>query len=490
MTSIPQAALDQLPDTGFFIDGELVSDEKARRRDHVYPANGAVLGTAPVAGLGAVDAAVAAALRALPAWRRVPGNERRSLLLRLASLLRKHADELGNIAVLDNGAPLFGARGGATTAADHFEYFAGWADKLEGAVIPVWPGEALDYTRQEPYGVLGFIIPFNGPLVSIGLRVAPALAAGNTVVLKPSEHTPYGALRFAALCTEAGLPAGVVNVLPGDGESGRALVRHAGVDKIHFTGSIATARTVLAEAAQTIKPVALELGGKSANVVFPDADLEAAANMAVLASVVAMSGQTCICPSRLLVHREIYERFVATVVEKAESMNVGDPFAPTTVMGPVISEEACRRILGVIDAARRDGSGQLLTGGQRATGDLASGFFITPTVFGDVDNESALAQQEIFGPVLAAMPFDDEDHAATLANATEYGLAGYIHTGDIKRAHRMAGQLDAGYLSINGWAVMPPGAPFGGNRRSGIGRLGGRAALQEFIRTKNVYVGL
>jgi acyl-CoA reductase-like NAD-dependent aldehyde dehydrogenase len=376
------------------------------------------------------------------------------------------------------------------TAADHFEYFAGWADKLEGAVIPVWPGEALDYTLREPYGVVGLIIPFNGPLVSMGLRVAPALATGNTIVLKPSEFAPYGPLRFAQMCAAAGVPPGVFNVLPGDGSSGQALVEHPGVDKIHFTGSVPTARDVLTRAAHTIKPVALELGGKSANIVFADADLDQAAGMAVIASVVAMSGQTCICPSRLLVEASIYDDFVDRVVAQAEAVAIGDPFASGTLMGPVISEAACQRILGVIEQGQTDQAGALLTGGSRAGGELANGYFVQPTVFGEVDNQSSLARNEIFGPVLAAMRFEDEAHAVSLANDTDYGLAGYVHTADITRGHRMAAALDAGYLSINGWAMMPPGAPFGGNGRSGIGRLGGRSALDEFLRTKNVFVGL
>ena len=399
-----------------------------------------------------------------------------------------NAEELAEIAVLDNGAPHLGALGGVYTAADHFEYFAGWADKLEGAVIPVWPGEALDYTLREPYGVLGLIIPFNGPLVSMGLRVAPALATGNTVVLKPSEFAPYGPLRFAQLCAAAGVPPGVFNVIPGDGSTGQALVEHPGVDKIHFTGSVPTARDVLTRAAHTIKPVALELGGKSANIVFADADLDQAAGMAVIASVVAMSGQTCICPSRLLVEASIYDDFVERVVTQAEAVAIGDPFASGTLMGPVISEAACQRILGVIEQGGREQAGTLLTGGTRAGGDLANGYFVLPTIFGEVDNNSSLARNEIFGPVLAAMRFEDEAHAVSLANDTDYGLAGYVHTADMKRGHRMAAALDAGYLSINGWAMMPPGAPFGGNRRSGIGRLGGRAgprrvpARQERLR--------
>ncbi len=490
MAAIPDSARARLPEPGFFIGGELVQHSDAPARDHVYPATGETIGSVPVAGPAVVDQAVRAARDALDPWRAWPGNERRSVMLRIAARLREQAEAIGEVTVLDNGAPLLGARGGVLAAADHFEYFAGWADKLEGDVIPVWPGEALDYTRREPYGVLGFIIPFNGPLVSIGLRVAPALATGNTVVLKPSEFAPWGALGFAQLCIDAGLPPGVVNVVPGDGRSGQAIVQHAGIDKVHLTGSVRTARDVLAKAAETIKPVSLELGGKSANLVFADADLEAAASMAVMASVVAMSGQTCICPSRLLIEAPIYDAFMAKVVEKAEAVALGDPFAPGTTMGPVIGEAACERILGVIERGRREGAGRLLTGGARVGGELAQGFFVQPTVFGDVDNESSLAQHEIFGPVLAAMRFEDEAHAVALANDTEYGLAGYVHTRDLKRGHRLAARLDAGYLSINGWATMPPGAPFGGNRQSGIGRLGGRAALDEFLRVKNVFVAL
>ncbi len=490
MVETPAAALAKLPALGFHIGGELSRVTNAATVDHVYPASGEVTGSVPIAAANTVDEAVRAAREALPAWKALSAADRRGMLLRIAALLRDNAEELGEIAVLDNGAPHFGALAGVSTAADHFEYFAGWADKLEGAVIPVWPGSALDYTRREPYGVVGLIIPFNGPLVSMGLRVAPALATGNTIVLKPSELAPYGPLRFAQLCAEAGVPPGVFNVVSGDRTTGQALVEHPGVDKIHFTGSVPTARDVLTRAAQTIKPVALELGGKSANIVFADADLDQAAGMAVIASVVAMSGQTCICPSRLLVEASIYDDFMGRVVSQAEAVAIGDPFAPGTLMGPVISEAACERILGVVEQGREQQAGKLLTGGARSGGDLANGYFIQPTIFGEVDNNSSLARHEIFGPVLAAMRFDDEAHAVALANDTEYGLAGYVHTADMTRGHRMAASLDAGYLSINGWAMMPPGAPFGGNRRSGIGRLGGRAALDEFLRDKNVYVGL
>ena len=490
MLSIPTQARERLPQPRLFIGGAFVPSSADVVFEHVYPGSGETTAVLPAAGDEDVDRAVAAARKALPAWSSAPANERRAMLLRVAALLRENAEELSQLTMIDNGAPLAVAQAAPYGAADSFEYFAGWADKLAGSVVPVWPGEALDYTRVEPYGVVGFIIPFNGPIMSIGLRLAPALAVGNTVVLKPSELAPHSALRFASLCTAAGIPDGVVNVVTGGAETGQALVRHPGVDKIHFTGSVTTAERVLATAAAGIKPVGLELGGKSANIVFADADLEAAAEMAVSAALVTMSGQTCICPSRLLVQDSIHDAFLSSVVERAKATRVGDPFDPGSSMGPVISRAACERILGEVQRAVDTGAGHLLCGGERLEGDLAGGFFLQPTVFGDVDHGSPLAQSEIFGPVLAVARFADDDEAIELANGTPYALAGCIHSRDVRRVHRLAAALDAAYVSVNGWCPMPPGAPFGGNGQSGFGRLGGRSALREFTQEKNVYIAL
>lgn len=490
MPSIPPDILSKLPNPSALIGGEIITEFGRERFEHVYPGSGSTIGDFPLADAEFVDRAVNAARSALPNWKSVDANQRRGMMLRLASLFRQHAQELAEITVMDNGAPLLVANYAPLAAADCFEYFAGWSDKMEGSVIPVWPGEAFDYKRLEPYGVIAAIIPFNGPVVSVGLRLGPILAAGNTVVLKTSEYAPYAAMRIAELTIEAGFPPGVVNIIPGTGVAGEALVQHQGVDKVVFTGGVSTAKNVLSDAAKSIKPVALELGGKSANLIFSDADLDAATNMAVYSSVVAMSGQTCICPSRLLVEESIYDEFVESVLKTAASINIGDPFDTSTMMGPVINSMACTRISKIIENAQHQQAGVLLAGGERLGGDLAHGFYFPPTIFGNVDNRSELAQQEVFGPVLSITRFSDEDEAISLANDSEYGLAGYIHTSSIRREHRLAAELDAGYISINGAAPMPPGAPFGGNKASGIGRLGGKDGVLEFMRAKNVYVAL
>jgi acyl-CoA reductase-like NAD-dependent aldehyde dehydrogenase len=372
--------------------------------------------------------------------------------------------------------------------ADYFEYYAGWVDKIEGAVIPVYPGRQLDYTLPEPYGVIGVIIPWNAPLFSIGMKVAPALAAGNCVVVKPPELAPFTAIRFAELCLEAGFPPGVINVVVGGPEAGDALVGHRGVGKVSFTGSAPTARAVVARSIETLKPVVLELGGKSANIVFADADLDYAAAIAAQVPITTMSGQGCNLPTRLIVEAPVYDEMVARVTAIAATFKVGDPLAPDTMMGPVINEAACRRIEGIISDSVAAGSGRLVTGGHRLGGDLAGGFFLEPTVFADVDPGSPLAQQEIFGPVLSIIRAADEDDAVRLANDTDYGLAAYVWTRDLTRGHRVARRVEAGYVGINGYPLLPPNAPFGGKKGSGYGREGGRAGLEEFISVKNVYV--
>jgi acyl-CoA reductase-like NAD-dependent aldehyde dehydrogenase len=321
------------------------------------------------------------------------------------------------------------------------------------------------------------------------MKVAPALAAGNCVVLKPSELAPFTPQVFGEICLDAGLPPGVVNVVTGGPEAGEALVSHPDVGKISFTGGGATARRVMESAARMLTPVVLELGGKSANIVFPDADLDAAATMACQTGVLNLAGQVCSLPTRLLVHDSVFDDVLARVAERAKATKVGMPFEAGTQMGPVITEASCTRILGVIERAVSDGA-RLLTGGARLGGDLADGFFIAPTVFGDVDPASGLAQAEVFGPVLSAIRFRDEDEAVAIANGTPYGLAGYVWTADLKRAHRVASGLEAGWIGVNGFPPMPPNVPFGGFKQSGFGREGGLAGVLEFVRTKNVYVDL
>jgi len=470
---------------GLLIGGEWLDEASGGRLDHVNPTTGKPQASFPLAGAAEVDAAVEAARAALPAWRREAPAQRRRILVRLAELLRERGEELITVSMLECGIPSTLAR--AAITGEWIEQAAGWAERLYGDVIPTDPA-VFDYTTREPVGVVAVLLTWNAPLNSLGLTVAPPLAAGCTVLLKPSELAPFTALSFGKLCLEAGIPPGVVNVLAGAGETGAALVGHPRVDKISFTGGRATARKIAATCAQTLKPALFELGGKSANLVFADADLDEAVRTTLVFT--ARTGQGCTVPSRLLVHDSIYDQFVEKAAAAVQAVKVGDPFAPDTEMGPVISETACERILAMVERARADGA-TLVTGGRRGDGDLAAGFFIEPTVFADVDNASELGQEEVFGPVLAAMRFEDEEEAVALANDSPYGLAAYVHTRDISRALRLASRLEAGSVGINGGTVPGgPFAPFGGTKQSGYGKVGGLAGVLEFTRTKNVQVKL
>jgi aldehyde dehydrogenase (NAD+) len=485
---IDHAVETKLPSGSMLIGGEWVEATSGARREHINPATGRVLGSFALAGSDEVDAAVAAAHDASRAWRAWDPARRRDVLLSIAALLQEKDAELGVLRTLETGAPLKRRRG-RSMAAEYFTYFAGWVDKIEGRTIPVG-ANALDYTVPEPYGVVAVLIPWNGPVVSAGMKVAPALAAGNCVVLKPSELGPLAALRFAEICLEAGLPPGVLNVIPGGSVAGDALVRHPGVGKISFTGGARTGRAILAAAATNLTPATLELGGKSAAIVFQDADLDAAVQTGVMTGVASLSGQGCVLPTRMLVEDSVYDRVERAVAELARALVVGDPFDAATQMGPVINETACARILESVERAEAQAEGQLLAGGRRLGGALADGYFIPPTVFGGVDNQSPLAQNEIFGPVLSLIRFASETEAVELANGTQYGLGGFVFTADLSRAHRVAAALEAGWIGINGFPPMPANAPFGGVKQSGFGREGGAAGLHEFLRPKNVYVQL
>jgi acyl-CoA reductase-like NAD-dependent aldehyde dehydrogenase len=374
-------------------------------------------------------------------------------------------------------------------AAQKFRYFGGWCDKIHGRTIPMWGGPAHDYVAYEPYGVLGIIVPWNGPLFAATMVMAPALAAGNTVVLKSPDLAPYSAMKLVELIQEAGFPAGVVNLVTGAADVGEAMVSHPGIDKIEFIGSGATASKVLANAARSLKPVGLELGGKSAVIVFDDADLMNAVKRG-MSGAISANGQGCVNGTRLLVQRGIYEQYLQTLAGMASHVPVGDPYDPATVLGPVISQTALDRITGMIDRGVSDG-GRVIAGGQRLGGDHAQGYFLPVTVLADVPNDCHIAQNEVFGPVLVVTPFDTEDEAIALANGTDYGLGAYVHTKDLRRAHYVTGQLQAGMIHVNGAGeAMQPNCPFGGFRKSGHGRLGGIEGLHEFLQPKNIWMNL
>lgn len=391
------------------------------------------------------------------------------------------------LAAHENGMPVM-TGGSVSFATAWFRYYAGWADKVGGEFGDAAGG--MNYIRYEPYGVVGAIIPWNAPLMSIAMKALAALAAGNAVVVKPPMLTPFTALRAAELAMEAGFPSGVFNVVPGDAEAGEALIVHRDVSKISFTGGAAIARRVLETAARHLKPVTLELGGKSANLIFEDADLEKASTMAAFHGTVVLSGQACVLPTRALVHERVYDEVVARISGTMAHVTVGDPMQPATMMGPVVSDGACRRILGVIDTARTSGAGRVVTGGERLGGDLAGGYFIAPTVFADVDRASPLARDEIFGPVLSILKFSSDEEAVALANDSDYGLGAYVHTRDLRRAHKLAASLQSGSVAVNSAIPMHPDMPFGGVKQSGFGREGGRAGLDEFLQPKNVFVSL
>jgi aldehyde dehydrogenase (NAD+) len=487
---LTQPRLDILPDLRLLIGDERIGESSAGYYGHVYAATGTLTASLPLAGAAEIDDAVAAARDAFPVWAGTSLAERRNRLLALVELVRADGPTLQALQTLESSVPSRFAASFPGAACDFLTYYAGWADKCGGDVIGTWPSPALDYTIDEPYGVVGIIVPWNAPMVSFAQIVGAALAVGNTVVLKPPEAAPFTTLRLGELALQAGLPPGVVNVVPAGPIGGEALVRHPGVNKIHFTGSGATARKILDAAKENLTPVGLELGGKSAHLVFADTNVRLAARQ-VLTGLVINSGQGCANGTRVLVEAPVYEEVLRLAAGRVRHLSVGDPFSSETFIGPVISNAACARIISVIERARDGGSGRLVCGGQRVTGDaLGDGYFIQPTIFADVDNASELAREEIFGPVLSFMKFENDQEAVALANDSQYGLAAYLHTNDLKRAHRVGRALEVGNVWVNGFEGVSPSMPFGGVKRSGYGRIGGFAGLKEFTRTKNLWIAL
>ncbi len=456
---------------------------------HIYPGNGSVTREITMANADDVDRAVASARAAFPAWRAMPGDQRRNLMFKLAALFEAKSGEFAPSLVAENGSIAAYAPYMGYDAAQKFRYFGGWADKIHGRTVPMWGAPAHDYVSYEPYGVVGVIIPWNGPLFAATMVMAPALAAGNCIVLKSPDLAPYSAMKLVELILEAGFPPGVVNLVTGAADVGEAMVSHPGIDKIEFIGSGATASKVLASAARSLKPVGLELGGKSAVIVFDDAELMNAAKCG-LSGAVSANGQGCVNGTRLLVQRGIYDSYLQTLSAMAGHIKVGDPLDPQTTLGPVISETSINRILGMISQGEAEG-GRIVTGGQRLGGDHTDGYFLPLTILADVPNASHIAQNEVFGPVLVVTPFDTEEEAVALANGTEYGLGAYVHTQNLRRAHHVTGELQAGMIHVNGSGeAMQPNCPFGGWKKSGHGRLGGIEGLQEFMQPKNIWMSL
>ncbi|MGN5238382.1 aldehyde dehydrogenase family protein [Rhodococcus sp. SJ-3] len=479
---------------GLLIGGDLLTQSSGGTHGHIYPATGQVNATIPLAGATEIDQAVTAGWEAHREWMSFPPARRRELLFDVADAVRENLSQFAQLNTHDYAVPVSYAAT-APLLEEFLRHFAGYVDKPHGASTPVSGSFDINLIEREPYGVVGVIAPWNGSLVVAAACVAPALAAGNAVVLKPSELAPFAAIRFGELCSEVGLPAGLVNVVPSGPDGGAALVRHPGIRKIHFTGGTATAREVLREAATNLTPVVAELGGKSADIVFDDADLDLATAISAHQGPLMQSGQSCACASRILVQSSVYDAFVEKFVATVGAANIGDPFDPAVSFGPVISESAADRILGEIDRAVSERAGELILGGNRVGSDrigdrLAQGYYVEPTVFAAVDNASRLARTETFGPVVSVIRFETEADAVRIANDTSYGLNAFVHTTDLGRTHRVARQLEAGSVWVNHFSDISPQGPYGGYKQSGFGRTGGLEGLHEFLQVKNIRIAM
>ncbi len=463
-----------------------------KRFDTVNPATGEVLTQVVEASSAEIDQAVGAARRALEdrasPWRKMSASERGTLIWRLADLVEKNIDELAELETLDNGKPISESRNiDMPMVIDVLRYFAGLATKIHGETVTTFE-HAFTYTLREPVGVVGLIIPWNFPLLLASYKLGPALACGNTVVLKPAEQTPLTSLRFGELALEAGVPPGVLNILTGGPETGKAIVCHLGIDKIAFTGSTAVGKEIMRNAAGGLKRVTLELGGKSPNIVFADAEIENAVKGAIN-GIFYGKGEVCNAGSRLFVESKVRDEFMEKLVARAKKLQPGDPLDPKTRMGAIVSEEQMQTVLQYIEVGKKEGA-QLAFGGNRASVNGGKGFFIEPTIFTEVNNEMKIAQEEIFGPVLATLTFNDVEEVVDQANRNPYGLAAAVWTRDVKKAHTLSRQLKAGTVWINTYGLLNAALPFGGYKSSGFGRELGMHAIEHYTELKMVWLNL
>jgi acyl-CoA reductase-like NAD-dependent aldehyde dehydrogenase len=473
-----------------YINGEFRGASDGKTIDVVNPATEEVIAQVPASTKEDVDAAVAAARAAFEGpWSKLSPRERGRLVYKLGERLMARADEFATLETQHNGKPIFESRQIEIPASvDCLQYFAGWADKVHGETLPL-KDNYFTYTLREPLGVCAAIVPWNFPLMLAIWKIAPALAMGNTMVLKPASQTPLTALAFGDICREVGLPPGVLNIITGSGGSvGQAIVEHPGIDKIAFTGDTSTGKGIMKSAADTLKKITLELGGKSANVVLADADIDAAVRGATV-GIFYGKGEVCAAGSRLLVDKSIKDEFISKLAARTKKMVAGDPMDPKTRLGAIASKGQMERVIKYIGIAQQEG-GTLVAGGERHDIGTGKGYFMQPTVFADVTPSMTIAREEIFGPVLAAIEFTDMDEAIATANASEYGLAAAVWTKDIKKAHYVARKLQAGTVWINTYNIYDTAAPFGGYKQSGFGREMSMHALEHYTQVKSVWVDL
>jgi aldehyde dehydrogenase (NAD+) len=483
------ATKSQVKPGRLLVNGEWL--EGAKHFDTVNPSTGEVLTSIVEAGRDEVNQAIDAARKAFDdrggAWRKMSASDRGKLIWKLADLIERNIDEVAELETLDNGKPIFESRYvDMPMVIDVLRYYAGWATKIHGETVNTFE-TAFTYTLREPVGVVGLIIPWNFPLLLASWKIGPALACGNTIVMKPAEQTPLTTVRLGELAIEAGFPAGVINIVTGGPETGKAIVQNPAINKIAFTGSTAVGKEIMRGAADSLKRVTLELGGKSPNIVFSDADIDSAVRGAIN-GIFYGKGEVCNAGSRLFVESKLQDEFIDKLVGRTKKMQPADPLDPKTRLGAIVSQEQMQTVLGYIEAGKKEA--QLIAGGNRVTLDGSKGFFLEPTIFGGVTNDMKIAQEEIFGPVLSVLPFDDVEQVIEQANSNPYGLAAAVWTKDIKKAHLVSRRLQAGTVWINTYGLMDAALPFGGFKQSGFGRELGMHAIEHYTELKTVWLSL